>query len=274
MEAVQRASNSHYYISRDFYKTLARIRGRFLVSAAPDALLARHETSRPLLSARADASTLTPLVTSGARTHRDSIADNRGRLLENHQAGNGRADHDLEIYFRHELVKPLGVSAASLDHVWESEVAAEALGAANALKRQARQRPALNSELRRVEGASRRVLEEGQDILAARYDGDRHTLSLLHDVAAEIDRRVPALMLLPEIGLIDRLILALEEASGDNRLSDDEHLLLSRLQKLKGDLEVMRLDDSSAWKGIARQLEHLNEPAPAPTHRAGQGQVH
>ena len=161
MEAVQRASNSHYYISRDFYKTLARIRGRFLVSAAPEALLARHEASRPLLSARADASTLTPLVTSGARTHRDSIADNRGRLLENHQAGNGRADRDLETYFRHELVKPLGVSAASLDHVWESEVAAEALGAANALKRQARQRPALNSELRRVEGASRRVLEEG-----------------------------------------------------------------------------------------------------------------
>ncbi len=81
-------------------------------------------------------------------------------------------------------------------------------------------------------------------------------------------------MLLPEGGLIDRLIFALEEASGDNRLSDDEHLLLSRLQKLKGDLEVMRLNDSAAWKGIARQLDHLNEPAPAPTHRSGQGQVH
>ena len=274
-DATHRVSNTQYLISRDFYKTLARIRGRFLVSTAPEALLARHATSGPLLTARADASTVTPLVTSGIRTHRDSIADNRGRLLENHQAvGNGRADRDLETHFRHELVKPLGVSAGSLDHIWETGVAAEALAAANALKRQARQRPALNSELRRVEGASRRVLEEGQDILAAHYDGDRHTLSLLHDVAAEIDRRVPALMLLPEIGLIDRLILALEEASGDNRLSDDEHLLLSRLQKLKGDLEVMRLDDSSAWKGITRQLEHLNEPAPAPTHRAGHGQVH
>ena len=68
-------------------------------------------------------------------------------------------------------MKPLGVSPASLDHVWEPEVAAEALGAANALKRQARQRPALNSELQTVEGDSRRVLEEGQDILAAHYDG-------------------------------------------------------------------------------------------------------
>ena len=41
-----------------------------------------------------------------------------------------------------------------------------------------------------------------------------------------------------------------------------------------GRWEAMRLDDSSAWKGIARQLEHLNEPAPAPTHRTGHGQVH
>ncbi len=267
MEAVQRVNNSHYYISRDFYKTLARIRGRFLVSAASEALMLRD-------AGNANTSTVTPLVTGNVRAHRGSLADNRGRLLENHHAGNGRAEHDLETYFRHELVKPLGVSAASLDHIWESEVAAEALAAANALKRQARQRSALNNELRLVESDSRRVLEQAQDILAAQYQGDRHTLSLLHDVAAEIDRRIPALMLLPEGGLIDRLIIALEEASGDNRLSDDEHLLLSRLQKLKGDLEVMRLNDSAAWKGITRQLDHLNEPAPAPTHRPGQGQVH
>ena len=274
MEAVQRVNNSHYFISRDFYQTLARIRGRFLVSTAPDALLVRDAR---LLGAREDASTVTPLITGNARTHRGSLAYNRGRLLENHHAGNGgsgRSEHDLESYFRQELVKPLGVSAASLDHIWESEVAAEALVAANALKRQARQRPALNNELRRVEGASRQVLEEAQDFLAAQHHDDRHTLSLLHDVAAEIDRKVPALMLLPEVGLIDRLILALEEASGDNRLSDEEHLLLSRLQKLKGDLEVMRLGDSSAWKGIARQLDHLNEPAPAPTHRAEDGRFH
>jgi hypothetical protein len=274
MEAVQRVNNSHYFISRDFYKTLARIRGRFLVSAAPDALMLRDAGNERLIGAGANTSTVTPLVTDNLRTHRGSLADNRGRLLENHHPGNGRADHDLETSLRLELVKPLGVSAASLDHIWEPEVAGEALAAANALKRQARQRPALNSELRLVESDSRRVLEQAQDILAAQYQGDRHTLSLLHDVAAEIDRRIPALMLLPEGGLIDRLIYALEEASGDNRLSDDEHLLLSRLQKLKGDLEVMRLNDSSAWKGIARQLDHLNEPAPAPTHRAGQGQVH
>ena len=246
MEAVQRVNNSHYFISRDFYKTLARIRGRFLVSVAPEALLVTRQANERLLSSHANASTLTPLITGTPGTPRASIADNRGRLLANHHAqGNGsatRSDQDLEVLFRQELVRPIGVSAVSLDHIWDSEVAGEALAAANALKRQARQRPALNSELRLVESDSRRVLEQAQDVLAAQFQDDRHTLSLLHDVAVEIDRRIPALMLLPEGGLIDRLIFALEEASGDNRLSDDEHLLLSRLQKLKGDLEVMRLE--------------------------------
>ena len=56
MEAVQRASNSHYYISRDFYKTLARIRARFLVS--PRRTRCWPGTfKRPLMTARADAST-------------------------------------------------------------------------------------------------------------------------------------------------------------------------------------------------------------------------
>jgi hypothetical protein len=197
-------------------------------------------------------------------------------LLANHHghAVSARTDHDLEALFRHELIKSLGISQATLDHLWDPEIAGEALAAANALKRQARQRPALNAELRLVESDGRRVLEEAEDIMAARYEGNRHTLSLLHDVAVEIDRRIPALVLLPEGGLIDRLVSALEEASGDNRLGDDEHLLLSRLHKLKGDLEVMRLNDAGAWKGIVRQLEHLNEPAPAPMHRAEDGRFH
>ncbi|MBX9590368.1 MAG: hypothetical protein K2X43_13760 [Hyphomonadaceae bacterium] len=248
-----------YLIRSDLFKTL------LLYRASSSALLARGG-ERPLTDARAAPSPLTPLAT-----------DTPKRLLANHPAGNGiatRSDQDLEAYFRHELVKPLGIATASLDHIWDPEVAGEALAAANTLKRQARQRPALNNELRLIESDSKRLLEQAQETLAARYQGDRHAHALLNDVAAEIDRRIPALMLLPESGLIDRLILALEEAHGDNRLSDDEHLLLSRLQKLKGDLERLQIGDSSAWRGILRQLEHLNEPAPAPTHRVEDGRFH
>src|SRR6185295_5211840 len=38
LQAVERANNNHYLISRDFYKTLARIRAHFLISAGPEAL--------------------------------------------------------------------------------------------------------------------------------------------------------------------------------------------------------------------------------------------
>ena len=48
-------------------------------------------------------------------------------------------------------------------------------------------------------------------MLAARIEADRHALDLLHETADEIAQRVPALILLPEGGLIDRLIAALEE---------------------------------------------------------------
>ena len=262
MEAVQRASNNHYFVSSDFYKTLARIRARFLVSSAPQALLVHQDATRPLRSESAPAKRL---VTAPERP-----------LLANHHGNRAaeRSTRELEAHFRHELVKPLGIAASSLDHIWEPEVAGEALSAATALKRQARLRTVLDTELRYMESDNRRVLEQAQENLSASYQGDRNSLAVLDEVATDIGRRIPALMLLPESGLIDRLIDALEEAHGDNRLNDDEHALLSRLQKLKGDLEIMNLNDSAAWRGIVRQLEHLNEPAPAPTHRAGQGQVH
>jgi hypothetical protein len=200
-----------------------------------------------------------------------------GRLLASPRPGNGAADgsHELEVRFRHALARPLGLAPARLDSIWDPEVAGEALAAANALKRHARTRAALADELRLMEDDYRRALQLEQEDLAARHEGDSHALGLLQDVAAEVDRRVSALMLLPEGGLIERLILALEEAYRENRLNDDEHQLMNRLHQLKRDLDGMNPGDPSAWRGIARQVEHLSEPAaPAPTHRAEDGTLH
>ena len=54
----------------------------------------------------------------------------------------------------------------------------------------------------------------------------------LNELTAEIDRRIPALLLVREAGLVEKLILALEEAHSEGRLRDDEHLLLSRLREV------------------------------------------
>ena len=86
-------------------------------------------------------------------------------------------------------------------------------------------------------------------------------MQLLNATAGEIATE-PALMLLPEGGLIDKLIAALEEASAESPLSDDEHFLLSRLRKLKGDLDRMQVNDVVAWQRITRTVERLNETGP------------
>jgi predicted nucleic acid-binding Zn-ribbon protein len=198
-------------------------------------------------------------------------------LLTNGRSGNGlahRSDAALAERFRHELMTAMALTPTAVDGIWQPEIAELALAAATVLRRQARNRLALSTELRLVESDLRQALEQEQDAIAARYDGDSPALALLRELAAEIGRRIPALMLLPEARLIERLIFALEEAHAEDRLSDEEHLLLSRLQKLKGDLERMNPKDSSAWRSIARQLERLAEPAVSPTHPAEDGKHH
>ena len=239
-----------YLIRSDLFKTL------LLYRAGSSALLANREAENQLADRRSAASRLRPLVAA--------VDSAPGRLLGygNDTVGLGYAsDQELEVRFRTDLLQPLGLAPASLDDIWEPQIAREALDAANALKRQARFRSNLHEVLKLSESESRGLLERAHGELSAQYRNDAHALGLLNAVAAEIERRIPALMLLPEGGLVERFIFALEEAQGASELSSDEYLLLSRLQKLKGDLDSMNAKDSSAWRSIARQLEHLNEPA-------------
>ena len=102
-------------------------------------------------------------------------------------------------------------------------------------------------------------LDRERNVLAARVESDRHALDLLQDTATEVAQRVPALILLPEGGLIDRLVAALEEGHAENRLRDDEHILLSRLRRLQAELDRMDWSDAGAWRKVTRDIEHLND---------------
>jgi hypothetical protein len=254
---------------------LARVMGRPL--ALETTYLVHTDLFKTLLLYRAGSSTLSLRSEEGQLADdrrfrpRLSADQRRNLLLTNGHGGNGasrRPDQGLEARFREELVAALGLTPSSLDSIWQPEIAAEALAAANVLKRQARNRSLLRNELRQAESDHRHALVQEQDAIAAKHGNDQRALVLLGELAAEIDRRLPALMLLPEAGLIERFIASLEEAHGEDRLSDDEHLLLSRLQRLKGDLERMNPRDAAAWKGIARDLEQLTEPAATPIYPA------
>jgi hypothetical protein len=260
--AMRRSSplETTYLVHTDLFKTL------LLYRAGSSVLAIAGNGERQLTDARPK-----------ARTNVAAADHRQDRLLANGRRGNGAtngSDQGLERRLRQELLSALGVTPAALDNIWEPEIAGEALAAANVLKRQARNRSALRNELMQVESDLRRALERGQDAIAAKHGNDRRALTLLQELTAEIDKRVPALLLLPGAGLIERLISALEDAYSEDGLGDDEHLLLSRLRKLNGDLQRMNPKDASAWRIIARELEHLTEPAVAAIHPTEGGTHH
>lgn len=253
--ARDRNNESGYLIHADLYATLARIRARELA-------VDLHR-SRRLTSSWGGA--FRPLAIDDAR---------ESRLLEHHHAPNGSADAtDAEIrsQVRLTLLQAMGLGAASLDKIAAPEIASEAIAAASALKHQARTHHGLNSILKLMESDNSRALEEAYQSLSILFENDPNAMQLLRETAKEIEQLVPPLMLLPEGGLIDRLIAGLEEAYGDNRLSDDEVFLLDKLGKLKSDLHVMNPHDANAWKRIARQVGHLNEVGAQAAAGSGDG---
>jgi hypothetical protein len=59
-------------------------------------------------------------------------------------------------------------------------------------------------------------------------------------------------------------------------LSNAQDLLLKRLRKLKSELDTMDWCDQRAWKGVRRQIYHLNEAGPTASIAAAQrgGKLH
>jgi hypothetical protein len=246
LRLVQREpkERDRYYLHGDLYKTLARIRARSLMTAA------RAPQDRIAWGGALDA-------------RQPAIADQRAaRLLGNGRGHNGAShanDEELRSEFRQLLLKALELTAVAWHRISSPEIAAQALAAASALRRQARAHRGLNEALKLIESDRRGILDREQKVIASRIDTDGRARDLLDETATEIAQLIPALILLPEGRLLGHLIAALEEGQGDDRLSEDEQLLLRRLQDLEGNLKVMDWNDERAWRNIGRQIDHLND---------------
>ncbi len=247
--ARDRNNESGYLVHATLYTTLARIRARELAMSPAFA-------RRPI---------------DGGRLGHTSVTDSRAqRLLGNGRNGNGNGgaaapratDASLRAQFRQDLLDALGLSRDSLERISDPEIKVEAVAAANALRRQARAHHSLNEVLKVTESENKRVLEQSHEALAVSHEHDSRALQLLNEAAGEIGPLLPALMLLPEGGLIGKLIAALEDAFAETGLSDDENFLLNRLRKLKGDLDRLEPQDVAGWQRITRTVERLNETGP------------
>ena len=239
-----------YFVRTDLFKTL------LLYSAGDSSIEA---STRGALHLRNSSEAAPAQIARHSGNMDDQYAD----LGNGHVAssGNYAVNPATRVDMERVIMQALGMPVASLGKLSAPEVAGEAIAAANTLKRQAERgrHAGLVSELKLVESDNLRVLEQAERALAAHYEGDLDSLQLLNEVSREIRQRLSALMLLPEGGLMDRLTGDLEAAFAENRLSDDEHFLLSKLRKLKRELENLDTNDARAWRRIAHDMERLND---------------
>jgi hypothetical protein len=250
--ARDKSDSARYYVHADLYTTLARIRARELAMAS--------QGRRPI---------------EGGLLRQAAIADARAeRLLANgRQAAraDGPTDDELRAHFQQRLMESISLSVEALQKILAPEIAHQALAAADLLKRKARSHRGLGDELRFLESTTRHNLEQARGIIAQQYEGDEQALAVLRETLAEIDARVPTLILLPESRLIDSLIAALEESHAENRLGEDEDRLLARLRGLKKDLEAMDWNDEAAWGRLVHKIDRLNEAGPTASNIVGDG---
>jgi hypothetical protein len=263
VDAVQRASNSHYFISRDFYKTLARIRARFLISAPGEArkiAAAGGGSSAPPGRLRpVPPPAITAEGTGGPRLmQRLADASPRGQLSD-------RESRDL---IWRELLAAMGLTLASAQRMDDDAVRAQAAQAVGALARLAETNPRLNLFLKELEESKGEALAQKLRDLRAAFAGNHRRLELLDQVAEDLEAAFPALLLLPEVGSLKELIERLEEAAqADDGQAPGEQELLDLLRAVQH--EIGRIDKArpEAWRQVAQMLEERRSDPPTHTIR-------
>ena len=259
MEAVQRANNSHYFISRDFYKTLARIRAHFLVSAGADALAiaaAGGGSAAPAARAR-------PAIAAAPAS---STGEPRRLMHRLAEAGpRGPSDAEISEQIWSELLRAIGLTLPSASRLRHSSVREQAAAACRALDQLAQSNHNLSVFLKELQEAKSDALAQKYGELNRSFDGDARRQQLLDEVAEDLETAFKALLLLPEVGILQDLIERLEEAAqSDDGQAPGEQELLVLLRAVHN--EIGRIDKSrpEAWKNVADMIEKRR--ADAPTH--------
>lgn len=273
-----RGAEDHYFLRPEFYTTLARIRAREvmlrqryaqpriagnggqMIEHAPQALPAQARAARAIPPPLPRLVAQTPVVPPPL----PASAPNKPAKLHG-------LDKALRDHLQSGLLKGLRLSPSTFAKLSDPEVARAALSAAQLLKRQTSRNPVLRSQMDVIELDARRALDTDFELLAEEHRSDPVAMDLLQEVKEEIGQRLSALLLLPEGGLLELLVMALEDGVGEDRLSEDEHDLLAKLRALHVEIQGMHQDDAVAWKSIERRVVDLGRPGAASAHAVSGG---
>ena len=253
LERVRRGEDaSHYHIHGDFYKTLARIRGRLLLSAAP-----AYAAGGVLQS---------EMQRVGMQARRPTFAIEHGNgLLKSLSVGRDRQK------LLEEMLEALELKPEAYEIVTAPHVSSAAIAAGMALRRQGPPHSRLGEYLRLKESAWRNALEQARHAIRGRVDDDLDAMRVVDDVASDIVKSIPALMLLPESHVVAGLLRELEIAAQDD-LPEDQQRLKDWLSHLQKDLRRIDLSKEAGWHRAQGLIEFYAVDAGGPdTEDPGKG---
>lgn len=237
-DRVQRAGTdpSHYFVHKDLYKTLARIRGRTLFSGA----------ALPQIAA--------PGPRQGGLLRGGAIPAQQRTAIADHTRATPREDDrdQLRDDFRSAMLKAIGLDETQYLHVSRPEFIGEAIAAGKSVEQLRETDPVLGQHLKWREKEMRDSLHNTYKALWGRQAGVEHRIEVLNSVQEEIDHLLPALMLSPR-GPYERvlwqLINQLEQAAGpDDGLDDHQQEILDRLRGHAAAIAMVKRDSPESWK--------------------------
>ena len=253
MERVQRAGKdaSHYFIHRDFYKTLARIRARTLLSASyAGPQLAGPAAPGEVAGGKLDAQP-PQLGFQGSRGEPQPVpapvAPPRSYTQE-------EMDRLRSTYFGF-LLESIDLEHADVVHHLNGETGEAAADAWKALQGQGEKNSALRHVLQTYLKSQETRLAEGYRALKEEAEGDTVKEQLLAEIWDQVQDCRPMLMLLPETGLLNYLIDSLEAAAApDNGQRPGEQALRDRLARVRNALIGAKNLDEADWRQVEAEL--------------------
>ncbi len=251
LDRVQRVGKdaSHYWVHKDLYKTLARIRARSLVVPAGP-----RQVAGSFVKPRLEAENPAPLAITQARAARNS---------SNEGTDEPGPDPDAE---RQDLRRRLLMSMGMAPSMYDDLVRSKALPISNVVGQQlqelAKRAPSLGAEvdddLKQLHKSLRHAVS------GLKLEGSSQ--SQLEAAYREIEHALPVLMLLPGGGYQERLaniIEGMEEQDGKGALYPNEQAFLNQLRQHQSALARLARNSSDDWQRIGHLLASLDENADA-----------
>src|SRR5215475_2673808 len=249
--ARDRNNEAGYLVHADLYATLARIRARELAMLAPrPALWGGKLRQTAIADGRADR----------------QVAEERRQLADFSQRGRGTpegsAQEALKREIWSEMLSVMGLDLAAAARLQHPNVKEQATAAWYALDHLAQTNDRLRAFLKDAEDYKIGGVDQKYSDMRTKLADNPNSVALLDEVDGDLQSILRALLLLPEVGLLQELIDRLEEpAQRDDGQSPGEQELRDLLIAIRSEIERIDKASPEAWKRVAHMIQMRKPPS-------------